>query len=90
MENQIPQLNPTQAYAVKLFDGVFSADVISNKRSTVFYRIANFRSPKTQRAISEVLTQDQIGEVINELDSLQFNRSIASRVARAGEVPEEF
>lgn len=81
MEN----LNKTQQYLVSIFDGVFSADLIANKRSLVFYRIANFASPKTQTKVSSVLTEDEIGTIINELDSLQFNRSIASRVAKAGE-----
>ena len=82
--------NPTDiqavnAYVISIFDGVFSENDIVNHRNKVFYRLSNFVSPKTQRLLSEVLSEDQIGDIINMLDTLQFNKRLSPRVARAGE-----
>lgn len=85
MNTSTPKLNKIQAYAISIFDGVFSAELLETKRNSAFYRIANFQSPKTQKKLSDVLSQDQLGEIINELDTLQFNRKLQSKVARAGE-----
>lgn len=74
-----------QEYATKVFDGVFSSEEISSHRARVFYRLANFTSPTTGKKLSEVLSEDQIGEVINELDTIQFNRRLQSKISRAGE-----
>ena len=83
--NNIQPANRVKAYAVSIFDGVFPSEQIENKRNMVFYRIANFQSPKTGKKLSEVLSEEQIGEIINELDTLQFNRRLQSKIARAGE-----
>ena len=72
-------------YVVKVFDGVFSESDIQSNRKYCFYRIANFESPKTKTKLNTVLSDDDIGEVINELATLQFNRKLASRVSRAGD-----
>ena len=85
MATTTPTLSKIQAYAISIFDGVFSTEQIENKRNVCFYRIANFQSPKTGKKLSEVLSEEQIGEVINELDTLQFNRRLQSKIARAGE-----
>ena len=74
-----------QEYATKVFDGVFSSEEIASHRARVFYRLANFTSAKSNKKLSEVLTQDEIGEIINELDTIQFNRRLQARVTRAGE-----
>ena len=79
------QLNPTQVYLSKVFDGVFSEADITNHRSRVFYRIVNFTSPKSGVKVGDVLSSDQVGEIINELDTLQFNRKVAMRVAKLEE-----
>ena len=79
------QLNPTQVYLSKVFDGVFSEADIANHRSRVFYRIVNFTSPKSGVKVGDVLSSDQVGEIINELDTLQFNRKVAMRVAKLEE-----
>lgn len=86
MENQTTtQLNPTQLYLTKVFDGVFSETDISNHRARVFYRIVNFTSPKSGAKVGDILSADEVGEIINELDTLQFNRKIAMRVAKLEE-----
>lgn len=85
MANVIAQLNPIQSYAVAVFDGVFSDSEISSHRNRVFYRVANFRSPKTNKALGEVLNEEEIGSIINELDNLQFQRKLQGKIARAGE-----
>lgn len=77
--------NPIVSYIVKVFDGVFSEQEIQTNRKYCFYRIANFESPKTKVRLNTILSDDEIGEVINELSTLQFNRKLAQRVARAGE-----
>ena len=80
-----PVANPIISYTVKVFDGVFSEAEIQTNRKYVFYRIANFKSPKTEASLNTVLNDDQIGDIINELSTLQFNRKLAQRVSRAGE-----
>jgi len=83
--NQVITLNKTQKYLVSIFDGAFSEQQLENKRNLCFYRVANFQSPKTGKKVGEVLNEDAIGVILNELDNLQFNRKLASKVARAGE-----
>jgi len=85
MTTTTPKLNKISTYVISIFDGVFSTEQIENKRNVCFYRIANFQSPKTGKKLSEVLSEEQIGEVINELDTLQFNRKLTAKIARAGE-----
>lgn len=80
-----PVANPIISYVVKVFDGVFSESDIQTNRKYCFYRIANFESPKTKLRLNTVLSDDEIGEIINELSTLQFNRKLAQRVYRAGE-----
>lgn len=80
-----PVANQIISYVVKVFDGVFSESDIQTNRKYCFYRVANFVSPKTQAKLNTVLTDDDIGEVLNELSTLQFNRKLAQRVARAGD-----
>lgn len=80
-----PVANPIVSYIVKVFDGVFSESDIQTNRKYCFYRIANFESPKTKVRLNTILNDDEIGEIINELSTLQFNRKLAQRVARAGE-----
>lgn len=84
-QTPVAQANPIISYVVKVFDGVFSEQEIQANRKYCFYRIANFESPKTKARLNTVLSDDDIGEIINELSTLQFNRKLAQRVARAGE-----
>lgn len=72
-------------YVVKVFDGVFSESDIQSNRKYCFYRIANFESPKTQTRLNTILSDEEIGEIVNELGTLQFNRKLAQRVSRAGD-----
>lgn len=79
--------NPNQPiidYTVKVFDGLFSENDINTKRNYVFYRIANFESPRTKRRLNSILSDEEIGQVINELSTLQFNRKLQARTSRAG------
>ena len=80
-----PVANPIVSYIVKVFDGVFSESDIQTNRKYCFYRIANFESPKTKVRLNTILNEDEIGEIINELSTLQFNRRLAKRVAQAGD-----
>ena len=85
---QTPVVNKNQPiidYAVKVFDGLFSEQEINAKRNYVFYRIANFESPRTKLRLNSVLSDDEIGEVINELSTLQYNRKLQARINRAGD-----
>lgn len=84
-QTPVAQANPIISYVVKVFDGVFSEQEIQTNRKYCFYRIANFSSPKTQVRLNTILNDDELGEIINELSTLQFNRKLAQRVARAGE-----
>ena len=81
----VAQANQIISYVVKVFDGVFSESDIQANRKYCFYRIANFESPKTKVRLNTILNDDEIGEVINELSTLQFNRRLAKRVAQAGD-----
>jgi hypothetical protein len=74
------KLTPVE-YLTKVFDGVFSEAELQNSRKRVFYRVANFESPTTKVRASAILNQDEIGEIINNLEDLQFNRRIAKRIA---------
>jgi thymidylate synthase len=73
------------SYLTKLFDGEFSSDTIINKRGLVFARIAGYVSPKTGKQVGEILTADQIGSIINNLDNIQFNRRMEAKARRLGE-----
>lgn len=84
-QTPVAQANPIISYVVKVFDGVFSESDIQTNRKYCFYRIANFSSPKTQVRLNTILNDDEIGEIINELSTLQFNRRLAKRVAQAGD-----
>jgi len=81
------KIQKSQQYLTKLFDGVFSEQEINTQRARVFYRIANFTSPTTGKTVGDTLSNDQIGEVINSLSDLQFNRRMQAKVQRMGECP---
>lgn len=72
-------------YVVNCLDGAFSEEMILNARNACFRKVCNFRSPSSGKKVSEVLNQEQIGEILNELEDIQFNRRISAKVARAGE-----
>lgn len=82
-----PTKTPTdiQEYLLKLFDGVFTVDQIDNRRKLVFARIAGYVSPKSGAKVSDLLTDDQIGEVINALSDAYFNRAMQAKAKRIGE-----
>lgn len=80
----VNQNQPIIDYTVKVFDGLFSEQEINTKRNYVFYRVANFESPRTKLRLNSVLSDEEIGEVINELSTLQFNRKLQARTSRAG------
>lgn len=85
---QTPVVNQNQPiidYTVKIFDGLFSENEINTKRNYVFYRVANFESPKTKRRLNSILSDEEIGEIINELSTLQYNRRLQARINRAGD-----
>lgn len=72
-------------YLTKLFDGEFSSDFIQTKRNVVFGRIASYVSPKTGKQVGELLSANEIGEIINNLDNIQFSRRLADKARRLGE-----
>ena len=74
-----------QQYLIKLFDGVFTVEQLDNKRKLVFARIAGYKSPKSGKTVSELLTDEEIGQIINALSDAYFNRAMASRAKRIGE-----
>ena len=79
-----PTLTKEQVFSnklVQLFDGEFSSETIATKRNLVFYRVANFMTPKGTR-VSDVLNEEQIGEVINTLDNLQYSRRMEAKIKR--------
>jgi hypothetical protein len=71
------------AKLIKVYDGEFSSEFIAKHRNTVFYKIANFTTPKGTK-VSAVLNKEQIGELINELDSLQDSRRLQAKMKRLG------
>ena len=75
-------------YIINLFDGEFSSEFIASHRRTVFYRIANF-SLTSESIVSAVLSQDDIGEIINQLDTKQYNRRLENKRRRLGNFPEK-
>ena len=74
-----------QDYLVKLFDGVFSEEQIENRRKLVFARIAGYVSPNSNVMVSTILTDEEIGQVINRLSDAYFNRKMQARAKRIGE-----
>ena len=72
-------------YLTKLFDGEFSSEFIQSKRNVVFGRIASYTSAKTGKQVGEILSADEIGKVINNLDNIQFSRRLADKARRLGE-----
>lgn len=74
-----------QDYLVKLFDGVFTEEQIENRRKLVFARIAGYVSPKSEVMVSTILTDEEIGQVINRLSDAYFNRKMQARAKRLGE-----
>ena len=73
-----------QDYLIKLFDGVFSVEQLDNKRKLVFARIAGYKSPKSGKTVSELLTDEEIGQIINALSDAYFNRTMQARAKRIG------
>ena len=73
------------AYLTKLFDEEFSSDFIQKKRNVVFARIAGYTSPKSGKRVGEILSANEIGELINELDNIQFSRRLDAKAKRLGE-----
>ena len=74
-----------KTYLVRLFDGLFSTQSMEERRNMVFARIAGYTSAKTGIQVGEVLTPDEIGEIINILDNLQFSRRLADKARLLGE-----
>ena len=72
-------------YLTKLFDGEFSSEFIQSKRNVVFGRIASYTSAKTGKQVGEILSADEIGKVINNLDNIQFSRRLADKARRLAE-----
>ena len=72
-------------YLTKLFDGEFSSEFIQSKRNVVFGRIASYTSAKTGKQVGQVLSADEIGSIINQLENLQFSRRLADKAKRLGE-----
>ena len=72
-------------YLTKLFDGEFSSEFIQSKRNVVFGRIASYTSAKTGKQVGQVLSADEIGSIINQLENLQFSRRLADKARRLGE-----
>ena len=77
-----PTTQDIQDFLLKLFDGVFSEEQLDNKRKLVFARIAGYVSPKTGAKVSDLLTDDEIGQVINCLSDAYFNRKMQARAKR--------
>ena len=71
-------------YLIKLFDGEFSPHQLSERRSMVFAVIANYTSPKSGRQVGELLSADDIGYIINRLESAQFCRRMEAKAKRIG------
>ena len=80
-----PTTQDIQDFLIKLFDGIFTEEQLDNKRKLVFSRIANYTSPKTGAKVSGLLTDDEIGQVINCLSDAYFNRKMQARAKRIGE-----
>lgn len=81
---QTPTTQDIQDYLFKLFDGVFTEDILNNKRKLVFARIAGYISPKTGAKVSDLLSDDEIGQIINALSDAYFNRAMQARAKRIG------
>ena len=73
-----------QHYLIKLFDGIFTVEQLDNKRKLVFARIAGYQSPKSGKTVSELLTDDEIGQIINALSDAYFNRAMQAKAKRIG------
>ena len=72
-------------YLTKLFNGEFSSEFIQPKRNVVFGGIASYTSAKTGKQVGQVLSADEIGSIINQLDNIQFSRRLADKARRLGE-----
>ena len=65
-----------QSYLAKLFSQVISEDEINNYRRRAFATIANYTSPVTGETVGSVLTNEQIGNVLNSVRDYHINKRI--------------
>lgn len=86
-----PAVTPikVKSYLVNLFDGIFSENQLLESRKYCFAKVAQYRSPTTGKEVSEVLSQEQIGEILNSLADAQFNRRMQAKASRMSE-PSNF
>lgn len=68
-------------YAMKVLDGMFSEKEINEQRKMVFFRVANTPTPKGN-ILGNLMSEDEIGDIINELGMLQFNRRLSAKMSR--------
>ena len=71
-----------QSYLAKLFSQVISEDEINNNRRRAFATIANYTSPSTGQTVGSVLTDEQIGDVLNSVRDYHINKRIQAVAKR--------
>ena len=65
-----------QSYLVKLFSQVLSENEINNNRRRAFATIANYTSPSTGQTVGSILSDEEIGNVLNSVRDYHINKRI--------------
>lgn len=71
-----------QSYLVKLFSQVLSEDEVNNNRRRAFATIAKYTSPATGRTVGSVLSDEEIGDVLNSVRDYHINKRIQAVAKR--------
>lgn len=69
-----------KSYLTEVFKQVLSEDEVTNHRARAFATIANYTSKASGLKVSEVLSNDEIGEICNNIRDSYINARI-ERVA---------
>lgn len=86
--NQQPQVDQAtgevnvpaiQNALASMFSKVLTLRDLTDNRNRCFGMVANFRSPKTQLIVADVLSRDEIGEVLNRIRDAKL-ASVAGNV----------
>jgi len=61
-------------------DGAFSEKEIIERRRSVFYQVANLKSPQTGTILGSILDADELGTIVNNLLDLQQSRKLTAKL----------
>ena len=71
-----------QSYLEKLFSQVLSEDEVNNNRRRAFATIANYTSPSTGQTVGSILSDEEVGNVLNSIRNYHTNKRIQAVAKR--------